>query len=742
MAETARESIERPLGPFSGYRIEAKAYDHPTDPKQGQLEIRYYGKEQMDAGLTGEPALTVIIGKDGEFGINGPSPESETFKAFKERGWAEEAKQKDGVINKEHTRLINPHRDDGQFSPSQVKDILADAHARLRAWRKEDRVGLNWGRATGATGGEFGNEGAAFFQNDTSPRGFFDPKTRDITLLPRSDLSTYLHESGHLYLEVMASLAAHETASEGLRADMDAALKWFGVKGENASERLAAWNAMTLEEKRNFHEKWAESFEQYLFEGVAPSPELREAFKNFRQWLTYVYKSMAQFLVGQKNAKLNDEMRGVFGKPVLRKEGGLSPDAMAEALSQFNYLPLDEHGKWDILDLEDLLREEAAGNPQYSTDVDMDVLLGEPQRAFFDAENVEYMGGRLNRIDIRNMFDDIQLAEMAGIDPYTGEAVATEPQQEGESVLFQRSQATKENYEKRIDELFAGEKAARKGVRILDRADVLDLLGFGDKPLHLQESAVGKLDGKTGEIKHLGMTAEMWKKVPEWIENPVAVFKSQSVPGALVVFAPDLVNGRPVRITIEPSRGMAGMDVHVTTNAYEEGGIGTTPVDVWAKDKKALLYLDEKESPTWLANAGLQLPRVASQPRSSDGKILTEADIVNGGSNPNILKQDEINDTKTKPRTLESMGVLSDDGIQPDLLADAFGFPSVEAMVKALLTAPDPVSAIKRLTDEIMVQRHADLATPQAIEQAALAALHSEAHCIKPCAISLLRKSA
>lgn len=588
--EVHRTVPDRPLGPFSSYVVNAKTYDHPTDPKQGQLEIRYYGKEQMDAGLTGEPALTVIIGKDGEFGINGPSPESETFKAFKERGWAEEAKQKDGVINKEHTRLINPHRDDGQFSPSQVKDILADAHARLRAWRKEDRVGLNWGRATGATGGEFGNEGAAFFQNDTSPRGFFDPKTRDITLLPKSDLSTYLHESGHLYLEVMASLAGHETASEGLRADMDAALKWFGVKGENASERLAAWNAMTLEEKRNFHEKWAESFEQYLFEGVAPSPELREAFKNFRQWLTHVYKSMAQFLVGQKNAKLNDEMRGVFdrilaseeqintmrearnmlplftvkpanitadeweryekaakdfaensieqltsrslrdmkwlsnaknktlrklqmeaaqarrearmeartavlgqpvyrawqfltapvegvvarnkqarssehvdtardslftaiaklgglnkeeavsqygidpkdflrkggvfGKPVLRVDGGLSPDAMAEALSQFNYLPLDEHGKWDILDLEDLLREEAAGNPQYSTDVDMDVLLGEPQRAFFDAENVEYMGGRLNRIDIRNMFDDIQLAEMAGIDPFTGEKVA------------------------------------------------------------------------------------------------------------------------------------------------------------------------------------------------------------------------------------------------------------------------------------------------------------------------------
>lgn len=732
----------RPLGSFSSYSVKAKAYDHPSDPKQGTLEIYYYGKEQMDAGLTDEPALTVTVSKDGEFGINGPSPKSETFKAFKERGWAEEAKQKDGVINKEHTRLINPHRDDGQFSPSQVKDILADAHARLRAWRKEDRVGLNWGRATGATGGEFGNEGAAFFQNDTSPRGFFDPKTRDITLLPRSDLSTYLHESGHLYLEVMASLAAHETASEGLRADMDAALKWFGVKGENASERLAAWNAMTLEEKRNFHEKWAESFEQYLFEGVAPSPELREAFKNFRQWLTYVYKSMAQFLVGQKNAKLNDEMRGVFGKPVLRKEGGLSPDAMAEALSQFNYLPLDEHGKWDILDLEDLLREEAAGNPQYSTDVDMDVLLGEPQRAFFDAENVEYMGGRLNRIDIRNMFDDIQLAEMAGIDPYTGEAVATEPQQEGESVLFQRSQATKENYEKRIDELFAGaEPNNDSGIRVLDRGDVLDLLGHGDMPVVLNEKHA--IDD--GQFTH-PLTAEQWKRIPDYLDNPVAVFERPD--GYLTFITSELVNGKPLIIGVAPSVEAAGGRVsskrHLVLTAYVKDN-GKLPIQRMIDDGE-LRYVDTRKSPEFNTGSRLQLPSSGTDLRGLAHKVHTGADLFKYRKakdvKPDVYLSKQKNKDSNAPRTLESMGVLSDDGIQPDLLADAFGFPSVEAMVKALLTAPDPVSAIKRLTDEIMVQRHADLATPQAIEQAALAALHSEAHCIKPCAISLLRKSA
>jgi hypothetical protein len=140
------------------------------------------------------------------------------------------------------------------------------------------------------------------------------------------------------------------------------------------------------------------------------------------------------------------------------------------------------------------------------------------------------------------------------------------------------------------------------------------------------------------------------------------------------------------------------------------------------------------------------LPSSGTDLRGLAHKVHTGADLFKYRKakdvKPDVYLSKQKNKDSNAPRTLESMGVLSDDGIQPDLLADAFGFPSVEAMVKALLTAPDPVSAIKRLTDEIMVQRHADLATPQAIEQAALAALHSEAHCIKPCAISLLRKSA
>ena len=812
-----------------------------------------------------------------------------------------------------------------------------------------------------------------FKQNDTSPRGFFDPSTRDITMLPTSDLSTYLHESGHLYLEVMASLAAHETASEGLRADMDAALKWFGVKGENASERLAAWNAMTLEEKRNFHEKWAESFEQYLFEGVAPSPELREAFKNFRQWLTHVYKSMAQFLVGQKNAKLNDEMRGVFdrilaseeqintmrearnmlplftvrpanitndewerhqkaakdfvegsieqltsrslrdmkwlsnaknktlrklqreaaharresrmeartavlgqpvyrawqfltapvegvvarnkraksnehvdtardslftaiaklgglnkeeavsqygldpkdflrkggvfGKPVLRVDGGLSPDAMAEALSQFNYLPLDEHGKWDILDLEDLLREEAAGNPQYSTDVDMDVLLGEPQRAFFDAENVEYMGGRLNRIDIRNMFDDIQLAEMAGIDPFTGEKVADmsgqlqQPafhgspykfdkfslehigkgegaQAYGWGLYFAGSKDVAEFYRKELSDFYIDGKRFKETNRNISKIvkDNKDDLSVAAKklrqyasenagnPYAMIDEAIKVADAiesgafsnnEDGQLYKVEIPEDstylLWDKPlseqPEKVLVALGVKDSKKVADLkkqLKKAAGNVFNGGDdISGLFSDNEHTAEMDrISLLIQQEPKGVLRDRGFDEAQIAKMIRDDVSGESLYTWIS--GIKGQEYGSKILHSYGlngiKYLDGSSRGAGDGNYNYVIFDDsavkILETyyqlgdKDQPqsRTLESMGVLSDDGIHPDLLADAFGFPSTEAMIKSLLTAPDPLSEINRLTDEIMVQRHADLATPQAIEQAALAALHSEAH--------------
>lgn len=126
-------------------------------------------------------------------------------------------------------------------------------------------------------------------------RGLFIPETNTIKLLENADLSTFIHESGHFFLEAM-------NAVPEMNQEMDVIFNWFGTNRE-------AWNQMSLDEKRDHHEKFARGFEAYLFEGKAPNEDLRSAFRRFRDWLVSVYKSIRNL-----NVKLTPEVRQVFDR--------------------------------------------------------------------------------------------------------------------------------------------------------------------------------------------------------------------------------------------------------------------------------------------------------------------------------------------------------------------------------------------------------------------------------------------
>lgn len=188
--------------------------------------------------------------------------------------------------------------------------------------------------------------------------------------------------------------------------------------------------------------------------------------------------------------------------------------------------------------------------------------------------------------------------------------------------MFSRSEETRKAYEARIDALFAGEKAARVGAKVLDRSDMLDMLGLGGGPVHLAESKV--LDGRDN---HPRMTAEAWKKIPQWIEDPAAVFESDTVSRRLTFIAPETVGGAPVIVIVEPNVdvGAADLRVHILVNAYDKDG-GKPPFGRWMRDGLAR-YVDQKKFPTILAQAGLQLPST-TQNKPGTRKILTEKNLA------------------------------------------------------------------------------------------------------------------
>lgn len=137
---------------------------------------------------------------------------------------------------------------------------------------------------------------------DEGPRGRIrfgtkgSDKVFNIDLLKNADKSTFLHETGHYFLEVFNDIAKGENAPKEVKGDQAALLKWLGVeKPEDIGTE--------------HHEKFARGFEAYLREGKAPSPGLRAAFSRFRDWLVKLYKDFKSLKVD-----LSDDVRGVMDR--------------------------------------------------------------------------------------------------------------------------------------------------------------------------------------------------------------------------------------------------------------------------------------------------------------------------------------------------------------------------------------------------------------------------------------------
>lgn len=136
----------------------------------------------------------------------------------------------------------------------------------------------------------------------------------NISLLPTADRSTFLHEAGHLFLEVLSDVAGGNEQTAG---DLNTIREWLGNTGE----------PFTVEQ----HEQFARGIEAYLLDGKAPSAPLRTAFARFRTWLTALYRSITQLGV-----PLTPEVRGVMDRLVA------TDDEISRAQQGQQYVPLKQ----------------------------------------------------------------------------------------------------------------------------------------------------------------------------------------------------------------------------------------------------------------------------------------------------------------------------------------------------------------------------------------------------------------
>lgn len=136
-------------------------------------------------------------------------------------------------------------------------------------------------------------------------------KTFHINLGAKADLSTFLHESGHYFLEIFSQLAQREGST--VKADYEALIGWLGYKDHSdrvaSMKEVASLSAqstkreLTQDEIRTLsaltarEEKFALAFEDYLASGKAPSADLVRSFTRFARWLQSLYRSIRRLSV-------------------------------------------------------------------------------------------------------------------------------------------------------------------------------------------------------------------------------------------------------------------------------------------------------------------------------------------------------------------------------------------------------------------------------------------------------------
>ncbi len=173
-------------------------------------------------------------------------------------------------------------------------------------------------------------KGQTYQQSKGGTRGSITfNKGRDgstIVLSKNADFSTFVHELGHHFLEMNMQLALSPDAPAQVREDMETVMKWASPETTDLGE----WDFFTDAEKTEVHEKFAETFEQYVFTGKAPSAALKQVFNRFRQFMIAVYRNIEKFMGINDRAELNSDITGVMDRMLA------SSSAIAEAQAASN----------------------------------------------------------------------------------------------------------------------------------------------------------------------------------------------------------------------------------------------------------------------------------------------------------------------------------------------------------------------------------------------------------------------
>lgn len=141
-----------------------------------------------------------------------------------------------------------------------------------------------------------------YYQNNRGQVSIMQDGRYVVKLFETSNLSTFLHETGHIFLDAYNRYAEAPDAPEQFKTDMAGIFEYLGVK---------SYAEVGVEQ----HEKFARAFENYLRSGEAPSVALQSAFQKFKAWLSRIYQTIQEL-----RAPVTPELKAIFDRMLATDE--------------------------------------------------------------------------------------------------------------------------------------------------------------------------------------------------------------------------------------------------------------------------------------------------------------------------------------------------------------------------------------------------------------------------------------
>ena len=146
-------------------------------------------------------------------------------------------------------------------------------------------------------------QGPTLAQDQQQPKASFTFKTKSgrplIELFEKADQSSFIHETGHLYLEMIRDMA--------LQQDAPAAIAALWVQAKDALKIGDGQIPAAA------HEQWARNLEAYFARGEAPALGLRGLFTKYSEWLRAVYREIENIFAGS-GTTFNPALTPIFDR--------------------------------------------------------------------------------------------------------------------------------------------------------------------------------------------------------------------------------------------------------------------------------------------------------------------------------------------------------------------------------------------------------------------------------------------